>query len=529
MVYLYRIITYNKSKCHMDLRKLHLHWGTCTHKGKKYRSYSLARAYRENGKNRKKIEIPLGKLSDEEVTGWRSFLKAIKKPDYVLTSLDDIRVEKHYSYLDVAVLNEIWNELGLNKLFDSQGRRTVPLGIVAKILSLNRCNQPASKSKTPEWFKETALPWILGVSPDEINPSRIFRELEAIEDRKDKITAYLFEKYAKNTAGSGKSIFYDLSSVSFEGNKCKLMKWGHCKEGYKNHVVLALLVNKCGYPVYWDVLPGGTADATTITWLLSRLEAKFGLKKTGGITFVFDRGMVSDKNLSLLEAKKIKYISTMDKNQIESVTGEDFFKTTGDNFGEEFQRDDFLKDFVEINENTFAKEIKTVGKRRYILCFNPVLFADQQKARDRALANFRISIENLNGVLLCAKRSRKRKPTLAKFEKEIKRFKIESFAKVDLRIKRITMQGKKGQYKIRSYQGALINDDKKKKAVGRKDGFWVLVTNHSEKEGVDFKMSTSEAIRPYREKEIVEEAFRNLNPCLPLNNANHYENSMLQI
>jgi hypothetical protein len=49
----------------MDLAKLHLHWRVSRHKEKAYRSYSLARAYRENGKNRKEIVVKLGKLSDE--------------------------------------------------------------------------------------------------------------------------------------------------------------------------------------------------------------------------------------------------------------------------------------------------------------------------------------------------------------------------------------------------------------------------------------------------------------------------------
>jgi transposase len=55
-------------------------------------------------------------------------------------------------------------------------------------------------------------------------------------------------------------------------------------------LVLALLVNSDGLPFYWEVLPGGTADATTITWLLQRLESRFKIKQ---ITLVFDRGMVS--------------------------------------------------------------------------------------------------------------------------------------------------------------------------------------------------------------------------------------------
>ena len=84
--------------------------------------------------------------------------------------------------------------------------------------------------------------------------------------------------------------------------------------------------------------------------------------------------MVSDDNLSLLENDKIKYISAMDKNQIEDITEIDFTKFTHlhpDKINE--QLDNFSK-FKKINANTVAHEVKVRGKRRYILCFNPQLF-----------------------------------------------------------------------------------------------------------------------------------------------------------
>jgi hypothetical protein len=51
----------------MNLKDLHLHWGESSYKGTSYRSYSLARAFRFNGKNRKETVLKLGKLTDEEV------------------------------------------------------------------------------------------------------------------------------------------------------------------------------------------------------------------------------------------------------------------------------------------------------------------------------------------------------------------------------------------------------------------------------------------------------------------------------
>ena len=59
----------------------------------------------------------------------------------------------------------------------------------------------------------------------------------------------------------------------------------------------ALVVSGDGVAFYWEVLPGGTADVTTITWLLERLQQQFQDIRA---TLVFDRGMVSQENLSLL-------------------------------------------------------------------------------------------------------------------------------------------------------------------------------------------------------------------------------------
>lgn len=59
----------------MDLSKLHIHWRTSKYKGKTYKSYSLARAYRKDGKNRKEIVLPLGKLSEEDLKRWKIFIE----------------------------------------------------------------------------------------------------------------------------------------------------------------------------------------------------------------------------------------------------------------------------------------------------------------------------------------------------------------------------------------------------------------------------------------------------------------------
>lgn len=494
----------------IDLSQLHLDWGSSKYKGKVYRSYSLARPLWVDGKNKKETVIKLGKLSDAEVIQWRNLLKALKKPDCFLTSFEDICTEKHFAYLDIAIANAIWDEWGLDAVFQNDGKRLVSIATVARILTINRCIDPASKSKTPEWFRETVLPWMLDINPSEINPSRIFRELAVIESHKDSICKFLFKQLNRSDSASMKSLFYDLSSSSFEGTKCKLMKWGYCKGGYENHVVLALIVNKNGLPFYWEVLPGCTADSTTINWLLESLKKRFNLKNFKEITFVFDRGMVSDDNLTLLEKDGIKYISAMDKNQLENITEIDFNTFPDLNPEDIYTQVDKLPEFEKINEKTYCREIKVDGKRRYILCFNPQLFKDQRKAKERAIANFRTFANNLNLELLGAKKSRQRKTTYAKFKKRLKKVKLSGFVDVTLSIKHVHPKENDSKHKIRTYQGTVVVDDNKMSLAGKRDGFWLLVTNHSEKKDQEFILKTKEAITPYREKEIIEEAFKDI-------------------
>ena len=489
----------------MDLANLHLHWRASKYKGKSYRSYSLARAYRKDGKNRKEICVKLGKLSDEAANRWRTLLKTLKNPDAFIATGEDITVTNHLGYLDIATVNAVWDYWKLNDAFQSRSRRDVDISSIAKILTINRCVDPASKSQIPQWFKNTVLPWLLDIKAESVNSSRIFRELEPIEEKKEAICSHLFGLMNKHNPNSMKSIFYDLSSTTFSGSRCLLMKWGHCKEGYRNHVVLAIVVNNDGLPFYWDVLPGGTADASTITWLLDRMGKRFKVKNT---TLVFDRGMVSNDNLTRIEGDGIKYISAMDKNQIEEITGLDFSQFSHFVSRHVDKQIGIVKDFVKLNANTWYRETGTFGTRRYILCFNPQLFKDQRKAREQAVTDFRAFVVNLNAELFQAKKSRQHEATQKKFKKGAAKYKLSKF--VHVLLEAITVRGKTDGTKIKTYQGQVIVDEDKQIIAGRLDGFWLLVTNHIEKNSDDFNITAQEAISPYREKVIIEAAFRDI-------------------
>ena len=50
-------------------------------------------------------------------------------------------------YLDTAIANAIWDEWGLDVVFQNGGKRLVSIATVARILTINRCIDPAAKIK----------------------------------------------------------------------------------------------------------------------------------------------------------------------------------------------------------------------------------------------------------------------------------------------------------------------------------------------------------------------------------------------
>ena len=167
-----------------------------------------------------------------------------------------------------------------------------------------------------------------------------------------------------------------------------------------------------------------------------------------------------------------------------------------------------LEGFFKLDGNTYYREVVVKEKRRYLLCFNPQLFKDQRKARDESITYFNTFTDNLNSELLKAKKSRQKEATYKKFKKETSRRKLSKF--LDVSLETVHIRGKTDENKIKTYRGSVVVDKGKKIVAGKLDGFWLLVTNHTEKDSGIFKVPAKEAISPYRDKVVIESAFRDI-------------------
>ena len=92
-------------------------------------------------------------------------------------------------------------------------------------------------------------------------------------------------------------LLYDLTSTYFEANppfeEGDKRRYGHSRDRRSDcvQVVIALVVTPQGLPLAYEVLPGNTADNTTLRDFLARIEEQYGKARR---VWVMDRGIPTE-------------------------------------------------------------------------------------------------------------------------------------------------------------------------------------------------------------------------------------------
>jgi Transposase DDE domain len=128
-------------------------------------------------------------------------------------------------------------------------------------------------------------------------------------------------------------------------------------------LVLCVAVDRRGWPVAWEVLPGNTADPHAFELVITKLRERFQI---GRVIIVGDRGMISKKGIELLGGDEpFDYILGCRMRRQKEIT-EEVLSRAGR--------------FHQVAPNLQVKEV-TVGDRRYVVCLNPE--EAQRDAADR--------------------------------------------------------------------------------------------------------------------------------------------------
>jgi transposase len=295
---------------------------------KTYQYAQLVESYRRksDGMPTNRVLANLGNLSDVEIANIQAALKASKEGKRVVLeaasaeAIELLRPDANLQYLDVAVLLEVWNEWGLGELFD----RLIPAGdalvrpadVIASLV-IHRCVGPlrdrsCSKLSATEWFAETALPELLHFSPSRFNNTRLHRVLEQLEEAAPELMEALPQRYV-DREGAFTALFADLTDALFVGDGPDLAVRGRTKAGHiQRRVGIALLCNRAGYPLYWEVVAGNAAEQPVLTDLYQAVAAESWVQ---GLPVVCDRIMGASKNIRDLLRTDVRFLTALQRTE----------------------------------------------------------------------------------------------------------------------------------------------------------------------------------------------------------------------
>jgi flagellar capping protein FliD len=211
----------------------------------------------------------------------------------------------------------------------------------------------------------------------------------------------------------------------------------------------------------------------------------------------------------------------MDKNQIpklKNVRIERFEILNSENMIEQIEK----MTFVKYDDQTYYENLGIVNDRRYVLIFNPDMYVDENNSREKLIIRAKAYLEEESKDLSNAEKSRNESTTRNKIDKELKTMKADKFIEYDLESLVVNNKGKE----VNSFRIIPKETDATKEAIKqakRTDGLWVIVTNNTGEEKEGKKLTEEDLIFAYRDKNQIEQAFKDVKSFIKIQPFNVWE------
>jgi transposase len=347
--------------------KMRVGYARRSYKGKVYETPLVITSYRdEHGTPRNKTLANLGKLPMFIVN---LIAEALKRGDAtVLEEYVHIKEIVHQGSLIIGpafVAFSVLKQLGIFQLVQSCLSVKHFIAIMAIIVERITAPKPLSVMALGRLYEREASSFLLH---EKKAPSlkTWYGALAALEGKREEI---LKARYQQNHQ-PGKLYLYDITSSYFEGTTCPLAEYGYNRDGKKGkmQVVIGIISDERGCPIWVDVFKGNTSDQTTVKAQLTNLKEKLKLEE---FIFVGDRGMVTNARIEELEKEgwweSFSYIT--------ALTREEMMKAV------ETQDHPIQLDLFDHHQ---LVEVEKEGTR-YVLCHNPERKEKDRQVRERLL------------------------------------------------------------------------------------------------------------------------------------------------
>jgi DDE family transposase len=224
--------------------------------------------------------------------------------------LSDMRLCRPRQWGACWLAGQLWQALQLDRFWADRlapSRKGTRWDQVLQVLVAYRLIAPGSEWKLHrEWFANSAMADLLGADFGLAEAHKLYACHDLLLRHKDALFAHLMARWRDLFNANFDVLLYDLTSTYFEINASDVAEGDKRRHGYSRdkrpdcpQVVIALVVTPDGLPLAYEVLPGNTADCTTLRMFLGKIEQQYGRARR---VWVMDRGIPTEAVLADMRA-----------------------------------------------------------------------------------------------------------------------------------------------------------------------------------------------------------------------------------
>ena len=199
---------------------------------------------------------------------------------------------------------KLWETLELDRFWRvrlPKSRKGTRWDQVLFVLVVYRLLSPGSEWRLHrQWFERSALRDLLGAGEGLADIHKLYACHDKLLAHKTALFDHLVGRWRDMFNVDFDVLLYDLTSTYFEANPPfgddDKRRFGYSRDKRPDcvQVVIALVVTPEGLPLAYEVLPGNTADSTTLRDFLDRIERQYGKARR---VWVMDRGIPTEATL----------------------------------------------------------------------------------------------------------------------------------------------------------------------------------------------------------------------------------------
>ncbi len=320
--------------------------------GRLFTYYSIVENKRcAGGKIVQRQVLYLGELNGSQLAAWRKSIAVIDEDSDSQTQLalypesqapeqidPDRTVEIRLSALSLHrprqwgacwVTLHFWDQLGLDSFFGPKltpSRKGTNWLAILKTLVCYRLIDPGSEWRLHrEWFENSAMADLLGEDFSLAAKDNLYRCHDHLLAHKEALFSHLKERWKDLFGARFDLLLYDLTSTYFECDAARRDLGGKRQFGYSRdkrpdclQVVIALIVTPEGFPIAYEVMPGNTADNTTLPDFLEKIQTQYGKAER---IWVMDRGIPTEEGLEKMRASDppVRYLVGTPKGRLSKL------------------------------------------------------------------------------------------------------------------------------------------------------------------------------------------------------------------